>query len=193
MASSKLYIYDGASEIDLARQADGRFSAGSVQTLASGSAQELKAGLNSLIGQSKTFKRVVFQTHGGPGRIRFGSDRITADVLRTEFTGFGRLFPNPGKLYFDGWNVADEQAGWEFLSRLPAKHSCRARAVSPWAIRLWELGCPMMPRFGGHTIHLWGNPEIYRVWAERSQTSRFPSGSVNVWELPGIMEKLEAF
>ena len=192
MASSKLYIYDGASEIDRS-QADGRFSAGSVQTLACGSAQELKAGLTGLIAQSKTFKRVVFQTHGGPGRIRFGSDRITADVLRKDFTGFGRLFPSRAKLYFDGCNVADEEAGWEFLS---AAGKAFLQSQGGIAMGYTSLGIGMpgwMPRFGGHTIHLWGNLRFIEFGPRGVETSRFPSGSVNIWELAGIMEKLEAF
>ena len=90
----------------------------------------LHNGLAQLVSDKKTFNRVLWDAHGGPGRIWIGDDRIDSSTLTGgTFAGQGyeRLFPGPTKFYFSGCNVAGDEgcngscnpatrdAGWKFL------------------------------------------------------------------------------
>jgi hypothetical protein len=114
--ATKLYIYDKSDWIDRA-QANGRFiDDDDVLTIGVGlGVQNLRKVFENLAANELRFNRVLFQTHGGPGSIWFGNEPVTANVLKTQFTGFSKLFPHPTRIYFDGCNVAEGGAGTNFL------------------------------------------------------------------------------
>jgi len=89
----------------------------------------LHSGRARLVSEGKTFRRVLWFTHGSPGSIELGPDSLTSSILRNAFAGQGyeRLFPKPTKMYFAGCNIAGDadcagvctpatrDAGWKFL------------------------------------------------------------------------------
>lgn len=165
---TKLYIYDKSSDIDRS-QAAGRFS-GDDDVLTLGidkGIQQLQDALKELVKSKATFNRVLFQTHGSPGTIWFGNEAFDKKVLRTQFTGFGSLFPHPTRIYFDGCNVASAGPGTDFL--LSAGYvflTSRGGDTFGWTTighGLWGH----IPLIGGHTLHFGGSNTFKRLrfWA----------------------------
>jgi hypothetical protein len=74
----------------------------------------LRTALAQLVREGKTFRRVLWYTHGNPGQIAFGDDRLGIPELY-KLKGFEALFPLPTKMYFSGCNVAAGDIGWIFL------------------------------------------------------------------------------
>jgi hypothetical protein len=74
----------------------------------------LRTALGQLVREGKTFRRVLWYTHGLPGQIAFGDDRLGMVEL-LQLRGFEALFPLPTKMYFSGCNVAAGLIGWQFL------------------------------------------------------------------------------
>jgi hypothetical protein len=157
MAVDKLYIYDSSSEADIA-QADGRFDEDEVYTIAVPSTEQLLAKLDRLVTIGARFTRVLFQTHGGPGHIKFDNASIWDITLKSKFAprNYHTLFPQYTRIYFDGCNVADGDLGTEFLQAVGAillktgggeafGYTSPGYGVSGW-----------VPFFGGHTLHFSG-------------------------------------
>lgn len=75
--------------------------------------------LRDLANNGFAFRRCVITTHGYPGRIKFGSDGVSAGGLRNRCAGQGLdrlfLFPN-SRLYFNGCGVGAEPGGKEFVT-----------------------------------------------------------------------------
>jgi hypothetical protein len=132
----RLYIYaTGRDEALLgAHDRDGnrtdKFRAVNTVVLPAGNLSELQSGLSRLVRERKTFRHVLWSTHGAPGSLEFGAEGLTSRVLREQFAGNGyeRLFPESAKMYFAGCNVAADtecsgacppgaafNAGWTFL------------------------------------------------------------------------------
>jgi hypothetical protein len=157
MAPTKLYIYDSTSDADTA-QADGRFDEDDVVTLGVPSREALTAALDRLVRQRVYFNRVLFQTHGEPGCIKFDGLRIYDTTLQEYFAprNYHTLFPMYTRIYFDGCNVADGTSGTEFLQKVGKiflklgggeafGYTSPGYGISGW-----------VPFFGGHTIHFSG-------------------------------------
>lgn len=191
MAGNKLYIYDVSSEIDR-KQAASRFTGQShVTTLPCKSVAEVHTGLANLVAQGKSFRRVLFQTHGGPGRIWFDNDKIDAALLRKDFKGkYNSLFPTRTKMYFDGCNVADSSDGWDFLT---AVGECLLPSGGGISMGYTSLGFGMGSTFSGHTIHAWGELRIIDFKIGGIEIDRFPNGSPGILKAAEWFQKLEAF
>lgn len=169
----KLYIYDSSSGIDRV-QAFGRFgdADGVVQIGIEKGIAELKNAFDGLVQRKQIFDRVLFQTHGGPGRIWFGNDSLTKDVLRTTFSGYTSLFPGPARIYFDGCNVAEGGAGTDFLIVAGSVFlTSGGGEVVGWVTL--GFGMPgVLPFIGGHTVHFGGGDNLKRI-------RFYPGGSPN--------------
>jgi len=154
--AKKLYVYDKSSSLDK-KQAAGRFDGVSdVVTVPAASIAELKSSLDQMAGLVK-FDRAVFQTHGSPGTIYFKDDALTSYRLLTEFAGRGytSLFAAGSRLYFDGCNVGEGEAGEKFLAAAGKIFLAAGGEAFAWetlgvAIPGWLPGWLS----GGHTIHL---------------------------------------
>lgn len=155
----KLYVYDRESGLDR-MQASGRFSASDdLVTLAVASKQELLDRLDELVRRREKFERGLFQTHGHGGGIWVNADFLTGQGLLNDFKprGYSALFGMNARLYFDGCNVAQGGAGWEFLIDAGLTflgHS--GGIVFGWT----SLGTAMpgwLPFKGGHTVHFYGD------------------------------------
>ena len=73
--------------------------------------------LDKLLLEHKTFKRVLFNTHGNEGMILFKNQPIDAAWLKgLRGRRYERLFLFPKtRMYFAGCNVAEGTRGWNFL------------------------------------------------------------------------------
>ena len=82
-----------------------------------GGARKMVEHLDSIVASGWRFNRVLFETHGGPGVIGMGEDGIDARWMRAVLAGRGyETFCEAGtRLYFNGCNVAEGDAGWDFL------------------------------------------------------------------------------
>lgn len=111
--TGRLCIYDSADNwivgIAETRRADAYIGADSLK--------KLRTGLDQLVASRRQFRKVVFDTHGGEGRIWFSNDKIMPSTWKSTFSGKGyeRLFPNYTKMYFSGCNVSENELGWQFL------------------------------------------------------------------------------
>lgn len=158
MAPNKLYIYDSTSEADVA-QADGRFDDDDeVISLGIPSRDVLVGALNGLLARRLTFSRVLFQTHGAAGCIKFNGMSIYDTTLKEYFAGKGyhALFPSYTRFYFDGCNVAEGTLGTEFFLKVGEiflklgggevfGYTSPGYGLSGW-----------IPFLGGHTMHFSG-------------------------------------
>jgi hypothetical protein len=107
----RLYIYDEQEE------RHGKHSTGddpATVTVPVSDTVSLHDALGQLLREKKTFRRVLWYTHGKPGLISLGKDILTISTL-DGFRGFEALFPEPTKMYFSGCNVAEGDIGWLFL------------------------------------------------------------------------------
>ena len=156
----KLYVYDGESWQDR-MQAGGRFSASdpNLVTLRVSSKQDLIAQLDELVRRREKFERGLFQTHGRGGGIFVNNDYLSGQGLINDFKprGYSGLFGMHARLYFDGCNVAQGDAGWEFLIDAGLTFLGNSGGiVFGWT----SLGSAMpgwLPFYGGHTIHFYGD------------------------------------
>jgi hypothetical protein len=172
---NKLYIYDKSSDIDR-DQAAGRFS-GDNDVLTIGvrfGVENLRKVFEQLVNNNERFNRVVFQTHGSPGRIWFGNESVTANVLKTQFRMFSQLFPHPTRIYFDGCNVAEGGDGTDFLL---AAGEVFLRTGGGETFGWTTLGhgtWGWVPFIGGHTLHFGGENTLKRIRFFRGGGPDFP-------------------
>jgi len=158
VAVDKLYIYDKTSELDV-RQAAGRFHKGEVYTIGAASVDEVLQALDGLVAAGATFSRVLFQTHGTPGRIWFDSDSVGEYGLKEKFAprNYHALFPGYTRIYFDGCNVAEDDSGTEFF-RTAGKIFLKTGGGEVFGYTSVGHGVwGWVPIIGGHTLHLSGS------------------------------------
>src|SRR5262245_52754282 len=70
---------------------------------------ELKAGLDKLLSENKTFERVIFTAHGAPGQLNIGKNWVNRWDWKNSFGNgnYHKLFRGGTKWYFNGCNVAE--------------------------------------------------------------------------------------
>jgi hypothetical protein len=153
----KLFIYDTADEDNL-EQAVVRFRPYEVEWLGAGTKDQLLVQLDNLVKRRLTFERVLVQTHGHPGVLKFGSDDIWSWILERDFAprGYHRLFPQFTKIYFDGCNVGAGSQGDAFLNAVGATFFGigGGQALAWTSAGYWSSWLPFI---GDHTIHYSGD------------------------------------
>ena len=162
MADRKVYtllhIYDTSDWVGRRQYEASRDDVYSIAV--SSGVSELMEKFNDLVESGKFFRRAVFTTHGGAGRISFNHQRIDAKRLYKLFNEYryDRVFPfQNSRMYFDGCNVADGDDGWEFLEAA-ARTFFRSAGGNVFGWTSKGLGMPsIIPFIGGHTEHLWGD------------------------------------
>jgi hypothetical protein len=160
MYYGKLFIYDTADD-DNRKQAEGRFSENAgILALPCASADELEAGLDRLVAKRAVFDRVLVQTHGEPGMIRFGDDAHPDRLYWSYFgsaiknKGYEALFPLFTKIYFDGCNVGTGQKGDDFLEAVGGTLLRKAGGITMAFENAGYAPSAWIPFIGGHTLHL---------------------------------------
>jgi Domain of unknown function (DUF4347) len=121
-----------------------------------GGTDALLSALDNQVAKGSTFRRVVFSTHGAPGKIYIGDEPITPGVLRRYFGSYDRLFPSVTRMYFNGCNVADGDDGWEFLETAGSVF-LRSQGGEVFAWDSWGFALPW------HTHHFWGSTRYVAV------------------------------
>jgi hypothetical protein len=158
---SKLFIYDALDD-DNREQAEGRFDDDyDITPLPCRSLAHLMANLDLLKGRF-VFSHVLFQTHGGPGRITIGPDRLywTTFTDTMKDSGYDALFPFYTLIYFDGCNVAAADGldeGLNFLSAVGHAWLLRAGGQGFGWTSAGYASWGSFPLIGGHTMHFTGN------------------------------------
>jgi hypothetical protein len=163
----KLFIYDTGDE-DNREQAEGRFDkSDDLVPVPCASQAELEVGLDKLLKEGKVFNRVLFQTHGRAGALRFGDDEHKDAIYNVTFQfnwakkGYDALFPVYTKIYFDGCNVGEGDEGTDFMEAAGGCFLKRAGGevkafINPgYGMSLW------IPFLGGHTIHFHNGLKVF--------------------------------
>jgi len=115
-----------------------------------GGTDALLSALDDQVAKGSTFRRVVFSTHGKPGAIYIGNEPITAGVLQRYFRNYYRLFPFVTRMYFNACNVAEGDAGWEFLETA-GNIFLRSQGGEVFAWDSWGFALPY------HSHYFWGS------------------------------------
>ena len=117
-----------------------------------GGTQALLDALDNLVAKGAAFKRAVVSSHGSPGAISIGNERIDSSTLRRCFAnkGYDRLFPLFTRMGFVGCNVADGDQGWAFLE---AAANIFFKSMGGIAFG-WDSAGLAIPF---HSVHLWGD------------------------------------
>jgi hypothetical protein len=125
--------------------------------------------LDTLVRKGAFFRRLLFTTHGGPGRIRFGEAKLTADYWRaTTDRGWSRLVTNNARIYFCGCNVAAEDAGWDFLEAA-SQVFMKPGGGEIWGPTTYSWGNPV----NGHAIYPWGKTRKLFLAGDGTVIERF--------------------
>ncbi|MFN8179249.1 MAG: hypothetical protein U0167_15060 [bacterium] len=185
----KLYIYDSSSPEDR-EQAKGRFDDDDyVTTVGVGSKAQLLAELGGLVAANAYFSRVLVQTHGEPGCIKFDGLRIYDTTLKADFAGrgFHKLFPLYTKIYFDGCNVANGSLGDGFLDTAGTIFlRAGGGEVSGWTTPGYGMSS-WVPFIGGHTVHYSGG--LKRVYFDPGGVKQVPLPAPNPLDDHGRLER----
>jgi hypothetical protein len=179
----KLFIYD-TGDSDNREQGEGRFDrSDNVVPVPVANEDQLLAALDRLVRANAVFDRVLVQTHGSPGEMKFSEHFIGALTLNRDFTNrqYHQLFPFYTRFYFDGCNVGKGSDGTEFME---AVGSIFLYLMGGEVIAWESYGYAYdnwIPLIGGHTIH----------WSGGLKKLRFGTGGVRMadqpaWELPDI-------
>src|SRR5262249_3814385 len=86
------------------------------------SIEKLKNVFRAMSNFKLTSAQLDFHTHGRPGRIRLGADRLTCDNIFIHLgnQGFDKLFSKDAAIIFAGCSVGEGFRGEYFLARAGA-------------------------------------------------------------------------
>lgn len=161
---SLLHIYD-ANDSLVVQTALQRGAANQLPIL---DADNLATELDKLLAGGSLFKRILFETHGAPGRISFGGKIITSCYWQAIKGRWNNLVTTNSRIYFNGCNVAETEAGWTFLESV-AGVFMTSGGGKVFGQDSLGFGNP----FNGHTVHLWGSTRTVFVDNNGNITERF--------------------
>ena len=175
-----LFLYDG--DMNWLAQSSPRLNA-DLSVGVKGGVIGLKNLFDRLLGEGKTFKRVVFETHGGPGAIFFGDQKgnrqIDADVLSETFARYDALFPQFGRLYFSGCNVADEDEGWRFIETAGKVFFRRSGGITfGWTSTGFAIGSNLFGLLSGPVFMLGNSGKVWHPWGDARYVWTMAGGNV---------------
>lgn len=142
-----LHIYD-SSDSGIVGTANNRSAD---KKLAISKIDELKDSLDQLIREGKVYDRILFETHGDPGMIKFKGKELTRSYWLLIPGRYEKLTAPFARIYFNGCNVAEDEVGWRFLESaarvfMPTSngevfgHTSRGYAnPSPWGSNTWHF------------------------------------------------------
>jgi hypothetical protein len=153
---NKLFIYDSVDD-DNREQAEGRFDHDDdIFFVPCASGDQLRDALDRLVpNPAARFNRVLVQTHGGPGRIKVGTEHLFWTYFGSYLKGRGyeALFPTYTKIYFDGCNVGADDDGTDFLLAVGSTLLLRGGGVVAAFTNPGYGFDGWAPFVGGHTLH----------------------------------------
>jgi hypothetical protein len=143
-----LHIYD-SSDWRIRQTAGQR---GVLDVCAISNGNELEPRLNRLRDAGFVFDRILFETHGSPGRIDFGRLGINAAFWQNARGRWNDLTAANARIYFNGCNVAEGNDGWAFLEA-----AAGAFMTSGGGEVFGQTSVGFGNPFNGHVVHLWGS------------------------------------
>jgi hypothetical protein len=151
-----LLIYDGDDKHIAAGAARRTDDEAIVRLGITNKGSNLLSSLDAFVSISQTFNRILFDTHGLPGRVYFGNKSFDANWIRSNMAGrnYDAICPSYTSIYFNGCNVAEGEAGSNFLRTIASIFLLRAGGkvfghTSKGLYTRWGL----YPK----TFHLWGD------------------------------------
>ena len=134
---------------------------------------DLRYYLDKLKGEGKVFDRILFETHGKPGKILFNHVAVDRPYW-LEIPGRYNSFTAPfARIYFNGCNVGEGEEGWRFLEAA-ARVFMPTTSGEVFAHTSMGFGNP----YGSHTFHFWGDTNTIYVKSGiigRSKDDTFPN------------------
>jgi len=161
---SLLHIYD-SNDSRIVQTANTR---GAVNRLPISNANNLTAQLDGLVAGNRSFGRILFETHGSPGRIYFGNLYIDANFWRSIRGRYNLLTTTNCRIYFNGCNVAEGSNGWAFLEA-----AAGVFITSGGGEVFGQTSVGFGNPFNGHVVHLWGNTRTLYIDQNGRITERF--------------------
>jgi hypothetical protein len=173
-----LYLY--GADMSLLTQSPRRHDADLVVGV-EGGVKRLKAVFDKFLSERKTFRRVMFETHGNTGAIVFGNEKgnrqIDADVLSRKFDGYDALFPESARLTFSGCKVADDDDGWVFLETAAKVLLKRSGMTSGWTSVGFAVGGNLSAIPGGAIYDRIVGGQVWHPWGDKRSVWAGPGGS----------------
>jgi hypothetical protein len=149
-----LHIYD-SSDKEIAENATKRAAE---CKLPIAKVDQLDEELNKLFHERNVFDRILFETHGDSGKIKFNHQPINVQYWKLKVRRYEFLTASYTKIYFNGCNVAEGEAGWKFLEAVAGAFlSINSGEVFAYT----SLGFTYP--FGSHVAHLWGDLRTVNV------------------------------
>jgi len=142
-----LHIYD-SSDSRIVQTANQR---GAANRLPISNANNLCGALDGLLAAGSVFDRILFETHGSPGKIYFGGVSINTAWWNSIPGRFNMLAASTCRIYFNGCNVAEGNDGWAFLESVVGVFMTTGGG-EVFGQTSVGFGNP----FNGHVVHLWG-------------------------------------
>jgi hypothetical protein len=158
-----LHIYD-SSDSRIVQTANQR---GALDQLPISNANDLYGALDRLLAAGRFFDRILFETHGSPGKISFGGVGIDAAYWISMPGRYNQLAASSARIYFNGCNVAEGNEGWSFLEAVVGVFMTTGGG-EVFGQTSVGFGNP----FNGHVVHLWGTTKTLFVTDGRI-TERF--------------------
>lgn len=155
-----LHIFD-ASDSRIVQTAGAR---GASDQLPVNGGNNFRAALDGVLASGRTYDRILFETHGSPGRIYFGNTYIDAGWLRSVVAfGYTNMATANARVYFNGCNVAEGDDGWRFLE------AAAATFITPGGGQVFgQTSVGFGNPWNGHVVHLWGTTRrLYVNYAGR--------------------------
>ena len=145
---SLLHIYNSSDS--RIRQTVGARGTAHRLPIANGNA--LAGALDALLARHESYQRILFETHGSPGRIYFGGVYIDAAYWRRYRGHYNLLTRTNCRIYFNGCNVAEGSSGWAFLEA-----AAGAFVATGGGEVFGQTSVGFGNPFNGHVVHLWGD------------------------------------
>lgn len=158
-----LHIYD-ADDANIVGTATARTVEGAKLMLpVSNNGSDLISGLDSLVG-GRTYNRILFETHGSPGRLYFGTASIDAAWVTTNMLNrnYDTISPGSTRIYFNGCNVTEGSSGSLFMRAIASVFLTRGGG-SVFGHTSVGLEIPIYSSLTGHVVHLSGERKTIYV------------------------------
>src|SRR5262249_6529340 len=161
--SALLHIFD-ADDHGISATARSRTVRGARMLLGiTGGVASLVPALDALPSRGTVYDRILFETHGSPGRLYFNHQALDANWVLASMKGrrYEALCPQSAHVYFNGCNVAAGREGMRFLRAMASVFLLAAGGVVFGHTSLgYEL--PLYSGFTGRVVHVGG--EVRRIY-----------------------------
>jgi hypothetical protein len=156
-----LHIYD-SSQSDIVESANKRSAEHKLPVT---NVDDLKGALDGVKNAGKIFDRILFETHGEPGKILFNHKPVNTQYWQLIPGRYNTLTAPFTRIYFNGCNVAEDIMGWRFLEAVKDVFMNNSDG-EVFAQTSWGFVPPFSS--SGHTIHLWGSTKVLYVKGGRT-------------------------